>query len=912
MTLSLLVSNQSPDIDDNVPRPLINLFHAYTKGNDGQVYPLFEHQAQTFRTVEQDRPVFLVAGTAAGKTLAMAIPLFEKLRTGRVRKVLFMYPTIALMEDQRKVMDSLAQIIDVGVGLIQGGMSRSKLMEAVNKPVILSTPDAIYWFFRKNVKYSGLLMYTLALVDEFILDEAHLFNGLMLYNFEHLWKRVQSLAALLGKSPRLHVLTATPIEALQTLNGATPIFGRSRCQAVAVKAEPRGPFDRRDAISKAISEALATGQRKVLVVCNSARAAHQLFEMHRVKDTTLIPVEHRLRFGQSKLGVLISFLEETGVEQVILDSISASASHKGDVPLSELPRGARVELPLQEVVAAVTDVLEGQCWHVKRALWERTQRPGETWETLLHNRALPCRILKSMHRSLVSTSDLQQQRTAVDRWLADTLEKLVSLEVADEKILCESPDYLALHRVLAAALGEELADLLVARISRDMRAEYQWLSLPSRTLTQQPVYLSWLGSIVGPEHAVRIQNIVKRGLESGELAAECRHIGLWKGTRVPVIVYTGSMAKHSRAGLIDVFADLEQAVLISTSAVEVGVDFRADALITEECEGNSFLQRFGRVGRHGDASEAIVFVGGDVYAQLRSLDGKTVTREAFSEQITRAFPQRSYATASRLADAGHYLINQQLGRIGQRLNARPDVAAVQRLAEQLRAADISVGFGLRSTLPQIALRDGVTKDPLYLLRYLGNRDLRPSDSPFEVARAQTWFTELIFQRARFSVFTDINETLKASRCWFRRVSGVIEIGSVQNGIGATYRNGMNTYFAQHEEWHCWLPGNFVLMYGDIYLQRCDLEVSRAEPITDIDQNPLFIPNQVYMVFLGWNDMERAQNLVAGSPIANWQELYYDWDGVQRNEALVVLERTAGACFAAYEEWMEYASRQVKE
>ena len=52
------------------------------------------------------------------------------------------------------------------------------------------------------MKYTSLLIYGLAQVDEFVLDEAHLFNGLMLQNFVHLWQRIKTLARGLEKSPR--------------------------------------------------------------------------------------------------------------------------------------------------------------------------------------------------------------------------------------------------------------------------------------------------------------------------------------------------------------------------------------------------------------------------------------------------------------------------------------------------------------------------------------------------------------------------------------------------------------------------------------------------------------------------------------------------------------------------------------
>ena len=246
MPVSILVTNQPLDIGDDVSGPLKHLFQAYTHARDGQVYPLFRHQAEAFRLIAEDREVFLVAGTAAGKTLAIAVPLFHKLMTRRIHKVLFMYPTIALMDDQRPVMETLAKITGFEVGQIQGGMSRTELMAALNKPIILATPDEVYWFFHKNVKYSGLLIYGLCQVEEFVFDEAHLFNGLMLRNLSHLKCRVQLLGERLGKRSRWHVLTATPTPELRSLTDGTEVRGRSKCGDVEVTfLEPAKEYDER-------------------------------------------------------------------------------------------------------------------------------------------------------------------------------------------------------------------------------------------------------------------------------------------------------------------------------------------------------------------------------------------------------------------------------------------------------------------------------------------------------------------------------------------------------------------------------------------------------------------------------------------------------------------------------------------
>jgi Distinct helicase family with a unique C-terminal domain including a metal-binding cysteine cluster len=189
MPLTLRVTNTAPKPAEHVPPRSLSLFQKYAAKEYGQVVYPFEHQAAAFELIEKGEEVRLIAGTASGKTLAVAVPLFAKLVEGDIRRVLFMYPTVALLEDQRRVIDGLAKLSELEVGELHGGMTRSQLIAALTKPVILATPDELYWFFRRNVKYSGLLIYGLCQVDEFVLDEAHLFNGLMLRNFECLWER---------------------------------------------------------------------------------------------------------------------------------------------------------------------------------------------------------------------------------------------------------------------------------------------------------------------------------------------------------------------------------------------------------------------------------------------------------------------------------------------------------------------------------------------------------------------------------------------------------------------------------------------------------------------------------------------------------------------------------------------------
>ena len=905
--MEIIVTNQRPESDENVPSPLMGLFQKYTLKKYGEKFLPFTHQAEVFRQIDADKEVFLVAGTAAGKTLAVAVPLFKKLQNGHIRKVLLMYPTIALMDDQRRVMDDLGEITGVEIGQLQGGMSRTKLIDALSKPVILATPDVIYWFFRKNIKYSGLLIYGLTQVDEFVLDEAHLFNGLMLRNFEHLWQRIKTLAGSLKKSPRLHLLTATKTEALEQLNNSHPIDGKSKCDNVTVELRSSGQFDRRDQIIVgAINEELTAGQQKVLLVCNSARAAHQLFEKYKTDKTATIPVEHRLKFGKVTLGALIGYLENAGIESELIDRLSNQLFREEDVVLDDVPDGTPICLSLQEIVAAATETMERQCWRVKHALWEYNQHTGESLEIFLRH-SLPRQIAAVIQERLENANGLEEQKAVVDRWLDETLMRLA--EINPELITCGTSEFTELTTAfIQAGFTEQLASALTRNLKFQIKVGAD--QLPTHRLTHRPVYLHWLDWLFEEDESEKLHEIVKRGLETNELRVELRHIGLWEDLTVPVIVYSGSMAKHARKGLINVFSDLEKAVLISTSAVEVGVDFDADTLITEECERNSFLQRFGRVGRHGKDSRVIAFIGGDTLTNLSGLDRKEITREEFSRQVIEVFPSRSYASDSQLVDANHYLINEQIGRIGGQLNADAKMIAARPIAEKLRVEGIEFNFGLRSTMPQVTLRDGVTKDPFYLLRYVSNEDLRPADSPFEVTRAKKWFTQLIFQKAKFDVLVDLEETMKVSQHAFISTGNTFDVWS-ERGVGKTYLNHMNAHFGQTSGWNRWHPGNFILLHGDVYLSRIDRETRELQRILDADHNPLFIPNQTLLVLWGWTDEHETADLLKQAKVADWEELHYDWDRLRQNwdsRAMVILEKSTGACFATYKELVRHVSR----
>ena len=79
-------------------------------------------------------------------------------------------------------------------------------------------------------------------------------------------------------------------------------------------------------------------------------------------------------------------------------------------------------------------------------------------------------------------------------------------------------------------------------------------------------------------------------------------------------------------------------IAIGTSAIEVGVDFHCDWLIFEASEAASFMQRFGRVGRHGPGT-AVILCPNNVLVGLES-QPEEISRSALEEKVYNWYARR--------------------------------------------------------------------------------------------------------------------------------------------------------------------------------------------------------------------------------------------------------------------------------
>lgn len=922
---NIKVNNKPPDIAKSVPKDELILFqkYIYTKTNIPDLYP-YEHQAQAFKYIKEGHNVIMVAGTAAGKTLAVAVPIFTKLLRKEINKVMFLYPTIALLEDQQSVLLELGKLtgMEDKIGYIRGGMTRSQLISNLSKKIIVATPDAIYWFFRKNIKYNSVLIYGLCQVDEFVIDEAHIFSGLTIQNLKLFFERIEILQKkFMCKAFHIHILTATPREEIFSINHGKIINGRSKCRSVDVSFFNSSPKEKTIDYKNLIEKAIINEYKKVLVICNSAAMAHRLFFdiAGKISESeNVFTPEQYLQFGRVKKSILENALRKFGVSDGTLEKLYSADMDEIRYKLEEF-KEVEVQTDPQEVFNVFRDILMKYKGKVIQVLYFTFKKNLEENKDFSSPVSLKI-ILKNIERRSILLKKLitfilpkenydinlekdyfEWKDTFQDVFniLLDRLEndidssKIVHIHYPSLKIIDEIIGY------MDPEIVEDIKKRFLEKFSfnKDSIINYKG-SFPKKN--NQYVYLKWLRSYFKEEYETiysALKDVIKNDMDFCR-QIEMNHIGFIENTEYPVIVYSGSMSKSSRDGLINLFDDLKKAVLISTSAVEVGVDFSADLLITEKCEAGSFLQRFGRVGRSSEDACCWVLVDGGLFSDLKDeIDSKeALLREDFSKIITRTFKNRVSLENSMLPESNYVLINRQLGLIGDILNKESHISQASiSFADKIEQAQINLLYGLRGTMPSVGLKDeGVTKNVFQLLQFLSAQQLEAVDSEFEMAKAGTYFTSLIYEKRKYQVFVDVEKTLEEGKA-------VIILNKDNFDIIVGKRCCLTVY-KQIKQYCRSIPNLIypVLIYGDIYLMRKNLgdEEGTLEGVCDRYGEPLILPDQFCLIFPETQDIKNLENM----KLSDIEEIYYDLDykGKSPNgHDLVLLDNIQGACLALY-------------
>ncbi len=157
--------------------------------------------------------------------------------------------------------------------------------------------------------------------------------------------------------------------------------------------------------------------------------------------------------------------------------------------------------------------------------------------------------------------------------------------------------------------------------------------------------------------AVVILNSVVNAIQ---LEDELHASGLDRRHIVPIRGLIGRDARRLRP---------DQLLVIGTSAIEVGIDFQCDYLIFESGDSASFLQRFGRLGRHKTGTAFLI--GGQRECAIMTELPSPLDRKEFEVQIQLYYP---------MADARAWFVNTEMGTF----TAAAQAYAISRRIEEDR------------------------------------------------------------------------------------------------------------------------------------------------------------------------------------------------------------------------------------
>ncbi|TDX59020.1 DEAD/DEAH box helicase [Orenia marismortui] len=947
-------------------KPLIDYFQNYMgKGGKKADFLPYVHQHETFKRIMDNEEILLTAGTSAGKTLSHAIPLFYKIKNQLADKILLLYPTRALLQDQKGVMDDLAKIygLEDQVAEIKGGMSRIQVIRALNKKIIIATPDSIYWFFNKNIKYSSFLIYGLAQVDEVVIDETHLFTGLVLNNLIFLINRMKKLAEMIDKEQRYHILTATANDSLRNIHKGLvdEISGKSNCGNIDLKIINKGDKFSGQLFGKSLKEDVVEVDQKLssVAILNSAKIAHQLFYSNTEElkvDDLADDMKRKFIFKNSKITIR-DFLDN--IEEDRRGYIENKLKNKlnlllDNILIEDYLTTYKAELSLsfdnEEIFAIISDYLEEGYRRIINAVERAEKDDGYLVENLDEHIARD-EYTKQLYIGLRINSYLSALDEKED--IIEKIEKSINnfKEVLEEasnkgnKISIKTKKknnrtYIELDNLIHKSGNKKIKYLSYSWILKDKLAK----NLTLKSVKEENKKKVNFKNIKKAEIEVEILKEILED-EFNESWIESiyipRYIATWKGKEdVLVVLYTGSMSNYVREGLIEFFneADYKKKVLLSTSAVEVGVDFDCDLLITEETNVASFLQRFGRAGRSGKDSKVKLFVSEDSYVEVNNSFGekKEISRGKFSGEIKEIFKEIKGIEDDSFLRAYHYIINQNLGRVGDELN-QEFTQEDKELGDKLRGR-INLNYGLRGTMASVSLRGGVTKNPFYILRFLENSDLFDSSSPFEIAYSDKSFDSIIWKSYSDSedVYVNINDTLEDSKAIFIK-EGKSLTPYFDSGVCKIYEEKFLRRKENYErrkdsliknkklrdEIKKKLPlekqemlkylllsghSDLILGFGNIYLSK------DSSPIF-VKEKPLFIPNQFFLLLVGSKEKQEDYiKWMKNNRIFDYSEVIVDDTDYENNlneehykrnpVGVLLLENINGALVSIYEDLIE--------
>jgi DEAD/DEAH box helicase domain-containing protein len=182
---------------------------------------LYSHQAHAWQRVDKGQHVVVVTPTASGKTLCYNLPVLQTLLTQPEARVLYLFPTKALAQDQLAELEALAQSLPELRMFTYDGDTPQDARRAVRARanLVLTNPDMLHSGILPHHTKWAVLFQNLRYV---VIDELHAYRGVFGSHVANVIRRLKRLCRHYGSQPQFVMASATianPRELAERLTG---------------------------------------------------------------------------------------------------------------------------------------------------------------------------------------------------------------------------------------------------------------------------------------------------------------------------------------------------------------------------------------------------------------------------------------------------------------------------------------------------------------------------------------------------------------------------------------------------------------------------------------------------------------------------------------------------------------------
>jgi DEAD/DEAH box helicase domain-containing protein len=169
---------------------------------------LFSHQARVWELVEAGRHVVVVTPTASGKTLCYNLPALQSLVERPEARVLYLFPTKALAQDQLAELEALARSMPEMRMFTYDGDTPQDARRAVRARanLVLTNPDMLHSGILPHHTKWATLFQNLRYV---VIDELHAYRGVFGSHLANVLRRLKRIGAHYGSTPQFIMASAT-------------------------------------------------------------------------------------------------------------------------------------------------------------------------------------------------------------------------------------------------------------------------------------------------------------------------------------------------------------------------------------------------------------------------------------------------------------------------------------------------------------------------------------------------------------------------------------------------------------------------------------------------------------------------------------------------------------------------------